>query len=198
MVSKPSAAVAAAIANESSPSADQLDQLREKVKAAKELERVKADLEERLKEANEALSKVYYEILPDLMAQAGVAQITVEAWGNMPRVVAKAKPYYHANIAANWPPEKRQAALGWLEENGHGDLIKTEVAANFPRGEHAKALEFARLAKKAGATPALKETVHFQTLTAWLREQVEDKRVLPPLETLGATIGRVVELKEVK
>lgn len=184
---------------ESAPSIplDRLNQLRDLVAETRDLEQRKAQLEEELKNINKQLTGdggLYFKKLPDLMGEVGITVITLDADGNNPAVEAKAGPFYAANIAAGWPPEKRKAAFDWLDGNGHGDLIKTEVTVLFRREERDDAVAFAELAKQYG-TPEIKEAVAWNTLTSWLKEQVEDHHYIPPLDLIGGTVARSVKLK---
>jgi hypothetical protein len=137
---------------------------------------------------------MYFKRLPDLMGELGINVVSLEADGNVPAVEAKAAPFYAANIAVGWPEEKRRAAFDWLDGNGHGDLIKTEVTVSFRREDRDEAVKFLKVAKDYGR-PEIKEAVHHGTLTAWLREQVEDQHYIPPLDVLGGTVARSVKLK---
>jgi hypothetical protein len=143
----------------------------------------------------------------------------------------KAENYYKANIAAEWEPQRRAEAFGWLDANGHGDLIRTDVTLSFAREDRAfatqlvnwlKAIDLAGLirvlaendelvvdlalpeglrnvaaGKNSPVLPGVtaKENVPWNTLTAWLKEQVE-KGNTPPLDTIGGEVGRIVKLKE--
>jgi hypothetical protein len=184
---------------ESAPSIpqDRLNQLRDLVAETRDLEQRKAQLEEELKDINKQLTGdggLYFKKLPDLMSEVGITVITLDADGNMPAVEARAGPFYAANIAAGWPPEKRRAAFEWLDGNGHGDLIKTEVTVLFRREERDEAVAFLELAKQYG-TPEIKEAVAWNTLTSWLKEQVEEHHYIPPLDIIGGTVARSVKLK---
>jgi len=185
---------------DSAPSipADRLAQLRDLVAEARDLERRKAQLQEELSDVNKQLTGeggMYFKKLPDLMGEVGVSVVTLEADGNNPAVEAKAGPYYACNIAVGWPEEKRKAAFEWLDTNGHGDLIKTEVTVQFRREDRNDAVRFLELARAFG-TPEIKEAVHHGTMTAWLREQVEQHQYIPPLDLIGGAVGRSVKLKE--
>lgn len=179
-------------------SEDKLQKLRKAVAEVRDLEKVKADQEEALKATNVALYEQYFKHLPDLLDGVGVPSIELAPEGNMPGVVAKVEPYYKANISADWEPEKRQDAFTWLDTNGHGDLIKTEVIVSFNRDMRGDALKFAEEQRAAGYSVTTKENVPWATLTSWLKEMVEKHKIMPPLETLGATVGRVVKLKPTK
>lgn len=133
--------------------------------------------------------------------------------------------YYHANIAADWEPERRQAAFDWLEENGDGDLVKTEFTILFPRfmlpaarwlAEHIKTLRpvvticHETIKGKGKAKVVTKKYVDeeveipeaivglgvpWNTLTAWAKRKIEAGEELP-LEVLGVTVGQIVKIKE--
>jgi hypothetical protein len=118
------------------------------------------------------------------------------------------EPFYHANIAVDWEPQRREEAFKWLEENGHGDLVKVNVMFSFRKEQLADArwLQTAvKLIQAAQAEcgietentipdPTMKMEVHYGTLTAFVREQVECGAELP-LEKLGATVGQIVKIK---
>lgn len=176
---------------------DKVDKLRAMVTQARDLELQKADLEERIKDLSAQLEQLYWQDLPELMGEAGVSVMTLEATANHPEIEAKAQPFYAANIAASWPEEKRKAAFSWLDTNDHGDLIKTDVVVAFPRDQRTKALKFFESVSKKFKGAMVKENVHHTTLTAWLREQIENGESVP-LDIIGGTVTRVVKLKEKK
>lgn len=196
-LSEPNAAVLAAAQNTPKVvNEDGLAKLRAGVAKVRELEAVKADLEERLKDVNIELWDQYHKHLPDLMDAAGVPKITIEAEGNMPRVEAEAQFFYKAGILADWPDEQRAAAFSWLDKNGHGDLIKTQAIVEFNREDRPAAVQFIREQRAAGKNVTAKEAVHHGTLTSWLREQVEKHKTTPPLDIIGGQVGRIVKLKQ--
>jgi uncharacterized protein YacL (UPF0231 family) len=41
----------------------------------------------------------------------------------------------------------------------------------------------------------VRNSTNHNTLTAWLKEEIERKRSVLPLETLGATVGKIVSVK---
>jgi hypothetical protein len=181
------------------PSEDQLEAIRKHAILARQFELDVADLEARLATTKANLNRLYHETLPDLMDAAGIDHVGLPAEGNKPAVDLTLEPFYRANIAAAWPEEQRDAAFNALRQLGHDDLIKTEITTRFTREERALALRVLdTLRVQFGLDPALKENVHPQTLTAWLREQFEAHNPLPPLDVIGATIGRIAKFKERK
>lgn len=177
---------------------DRLTKLRTAIAAVRDLEAEKRDLEERLKTVNKTIYSATHGALPELMDEVSVNSLTLAAEGNHPAVLAEAKPYFEANIAAAWEPERRQAAFAYLTNIGHGDLIKTQVTVAFNREDREAAVAFADKAQAAGLFVEIKESVHAQTLTAWLKEQVTRHKAVPALDLIGGVLGRVVKLKPLK
>lgn len=194
-MNKPAPAFLASLTDSSEADNDKLQLLRNKVVEAKNLELEIEDLEHRLSELKHKLHEIHFKSLPDLFDEVGVDRIGVPATGNLPAFEAKCQPYYSANIAANWDPDRRAEAFAYLTDLGAGDLIKTSVALDFARDEREKAVELADKLKEEGLRPNVKESVHSQTLTAWLKEQIEINNTLPNLEKIGGQVGRIVKIK---
>jgi len=154
------------------------------------------NLEEQLAQAKRELRTMQFETLPDILDQAGVDQVGVPADGNQPAFDIKLTPFFQANIASDWPREKRDAAFQKLTDMGYGELIKTEINVTVPRHERQTALRIIAALEHFPVTPEIKESVHHKTLTAWLQEAFENNRELPPLDVIGAVISRIAKLKE--
>lgn len=175
---------------------DRLTKLRHLVAQARDKELEIAALEERLKQLTSELQTLQMETLPDNFDVLGISSITLEAEGNLPAFVASMKPFYRANIAANWPEAKRAEAFEVLTNAGGGDLIKSVVMIAFPKERRDEASALVEELRKRKFAAQCQESVSWQTLTAWLKEIVESGDTIPPLEPLGATVGRKVSLKE--
>jgi hypothetical protein len=179
------------------PSEGQLENIRRLATLARQFEKDITDLEERLSQTKRNLIRLTTETIPQAMDEAGIDRIGLPASGNLPAVDLTITPHYSANIWASWPPEKRKAAFDALTELGHGDLIKTEITTTFRRDQRDEALSLQRhLIDTYNLNPTLQESVHSKTLTAWLREQYERGNPLPPLDVIGAFIGRIAKFKE--
>jgi len=180
---------------------DQLTTLRARVARVRELRLEISDLEQRLKIANTEITQLTRAELPDAFGEAGINHLGLEASGNLPAYEAKLKPFYKAVISAEWEPDRQASAFELLEERGAADLVKTTLTAELGRGERelAKAVRAAMVA--AGVVPQEKLAVSWNTLTAWLKEAIEKRKEefsAGELEKLGAQVGRVVEVREVK
>jgi hypothetical protein len=192
----PSAALAAAITNARlALNPDKLDRLREATKHLRNLTLEAEAREADLKLCKSQIDAMVKSTLPALFEEAGVTSIGIEAEGNMPAYEAKAQPYYHANIKADWEPEKKNEAFTWLTDHGHGDLIKSIITIEFGRGEYGTMKKVEDWLKKSKVLYTNDRAVPWASLTAFVKEQITKHNTIPPLEILGATVGKVVKLK---
>lgn len=174
-------------------SEDKLVKLRSTAQELFNLDSEIAQLEAEVESRKKRLIELSTKTLPDLLDSAGTDKVGLPEVG----VDAVLKPYYRANIAAEWEEERRLKAFDWLAANGHGDMVKVTVTVAFGRQEYDKAQNYAERVRKAGFTPKLDMGVPWTTLTAFVKEQFEANDP-PPLDLLGATVGRVVKLIERK
>ena len=160
-------------------------------------------LVEQIRKRRTELSTV---VLPELMDTIGLDSFGVAEAGC--DVVIETQ--YHAVIRADWPPEARQAAFDHLDALGRGDMIKSTIALELPREEYHRAEELVDAIKlwlrhkRLDATPTLRLDVHHATLTAFVRDYMEQPRdphapvndggVRMNLATLGATVLRVCRI----
>lgn len=86
------------------------------------------------------------------------------------------------------PADGKEQAYGWLESNGFGGLIKTEVSVSFGKGELEDAVSLANRMREEGMAAELSRSVHAQTMAAFLREQMADPEASKsfPLDLFGA------------
>ena len=143
--------------------------------------------EDYLKQLKKDLEQVSTRELPDALMELGLSGLPL-ADGT----VILIKPFVSANISKANQEEAHQ----WLAENGHADLIKSIISVN--TGKDAVASEVAyRALVDAGFSPDTKESVHNQTLKAFVREQVEAGTALP-LELFGVFLGQKATIKKGK
>jgi hypothetical protein len=133
--------------------------------------------EEALKALKENARRVREESLPTAMAEVGLTSIKLS---NGEKVDIKKDVY--ASISNDAKPRAYQ----WLEENGFGALIKTEVSIAFGREEREAAQQLQQELSERGLNANAEASVHPQTLKAFLREQIENARPNLPLELFGA------------
>jgi len=140
-----------------------------------EWEKKIAYLTKELEAAIEALRDVQGFKLPELMKEIGLLSITLKTGE---KVEIK-----HV-IKASIKEENKPKAFAWLRRNGHGSLIKDEVITRFGMGEEKQAKSLLAELIKRGLSTSEKESVHVQTLSAFVHEQMENGRKIP-MDLLG-------------
>lgn len=166
---------------------DKLTQLFHLANLLSEAERATEFADKALKKAKENERRLREESIPLFMLEIEAKELTLQ---NGDKVSVKSDVY------ASVPEANKQAVFSWLEKHEFDGIIKTEVAVQFGKGEidKAKAL-MARIMENEdeGLVPTLSESVHPQTLKAFLREQIA-KGTDIPLDLFGA---RPVEVAKI-
>ena len=99
-------------------------------------------------------------------------------------------------IRASIGGDKKPIAMKWLDDHGHGNLIKRRFIVEFGRDQEEWAKKFeAQLAESDTPLNVKKErNVHWQTLDAFVREQLEEGGELP-LDIFGVYRQRFAKVK---
>ena len=126
--------------------------------------------EENIKNTKKQIDNISGEVIPTMMSEMGLSHLKL-----MDGSSVDVKPNYSASISI----ANREAAFGWLRNNGLGDIIKNEISVSFGRNEDNKAADYANLAESQGYQPQQKLKVEPMTLKALYRERVEKKLDLP-------------------
>jgi len=180
-----------------SPPEDKLERLRSLGATAMQI-KIEVDQLEKQRKAQQAkLNQLLNKDLPALFEEAQVDNIGLSDY-NVDMILTN---YYHANIAADWPEEQREAAFSLIEKEGAGDLIRYVVSVSFNKDEYQAAKKLQEDLTRMGVVPTVQKTIPWKTLTAWLKEQWEKRPhffTLEILELLGASVGKVVKPKERK
>lgn len=169
---------------------DALVEVRNMARAMRDLALEIKSLEELMASKQKLLTQLSTKDLPDLFDQHHIRSIGLDAEGNEPAYDVVAQPYYKAVL-----PKEEDAGLRWLEEEGHGDMIRRSYTVNLNKDSQKEAAALRKFLEKHDMAFDEKETVPWTTLTAFVKEQIEKRHKTPPLEILGATVGRVVKLK---
>ena len=144
------------------------------------LEQKAADSEALFKQYKEELRKLTDDELPTALAEMRLSSLKLEDGAKV-----DVKKTYGGSIRK----DDEEEAFSWLRQNGYGDIVKNIVSIDFAMGEDLKAKEFKSLALSNGLNPNQKETVHPQTLKAFIKERVEAGDEFP-MKLFGAFIGQ--------
>lgn len=200
MATKKISAAVASVASikKPQPSEGDLAHLRSKLAYGRDVEMTIESLTQRLADQNAILSELRTRELPDLFEKLGIDSLGLDASGNLPGYDTKLKPYYSANLPKEG--EGREEALALLKTYKAEDLSKTKVEVQFGRGDQKLTKKLTAFLRKSKIPFDSKTGVHASTLTAWVREKFTNKEPLSQsdLKTLGATVGKVVEMKRRK
>lgn len=148
-------------------------------------------LEQQLQDTKAQHQDIEQVALPELMRELG---FTSFALADGSRVALT------EDLSCSITEANRDAALAWLDQNGFGGLIKTQVQVNFGREQRALAVAVAReLEQRAGdaCTSTVKESVHPGTLKAFLKDELAKGTAVPfelfnvyPFSKVKVALGR--------
>lgn len=129
-----------------------------------------------LKDAKERARVLREETIPAAMQEMGLEEVKLETGQ---------KISIKQDVYASIPAASKGAAYDWLNEHGFGGLIKVEVSTTFAKGEQEQAIKLHKQLAAQGLQPDLDQSVHAQTLKAFLREQIAAGNNIP-LDLFGA------------
>src|SRR5215469_17706423 len=167
-----------------------LTDIRKKASELWDRYREKTELEERIKNLSSRIKAIEQNELPEMFTQVGMSSITVEAMGNRPAFIAERGTVYTAKI----PDDKRMEAFQWFESQGHGDLVKSVINIFFGMQEHERRLEVMALLDAHGIQYYPNESIHHQTLRAFVKREIKKNHILPR-ELLGVYVFDEVKIK---
>ena len=157
-----------------------LKTLTDKANKMVELEQLVEEKQASLKSTQKELKTLSEEDIPALLSEVGLSEITLT---NGKKISTSA--YYYGRITEH----NQQEAFEWLQNNGHGDIIKNVVSVSFGRDEDVNAEKLLSNLQDNGYTTNGKKWVEPMTLKAFIREQVEGGNDLP-LETFNVYVGQ--------
>lgn len=172
------------------PTDDLLNNVAALARRQLEVEGEIAELTARLAQKNLDLKAIREGSLPLAMTEVGMTKFTMT--GGYEVVVKD-------GVFGSITKENTEAAHKWLEDHGHGDLIKRTITITFGKGEEVWAAKFQRdmAQRKKPLQHAIKRAVNPQTLGAFVREQARlaKEENLPIESKLDRNLLSVFELR---
>lgn len=138
-----------------------------------------------LKRLNEERRKLLEEDIPSAMDAANVSEFTTTDGHKL-----SIKDFVNTSLTK----ANEAAGFKWLDENGHGSLIKADVTAKFGRNDIEQAKQAVSLLEANGVAATLKQSVHASTLKAFGKEQFEAGKKLPE-DIFSVHHGRAAVIK---
>lgn len=152
-----------------------------------EVRRIEAEMEQleaaqkRLLQRKRLLEEVD---IPNALTEAGVSEFTTL---DGLKVGTKF-------IVGTIPADSKDEAFRWLDEHGHGGIIKRGVQVNFDKGSEEAAEKAAESLRELGLDPKVTLNVHAQTFMSFAREQIQKGNMLP-LDRWGVFYGTKAVIK---
>ncbi len=152
------------------PTDEELNRLAAASYMLQSLEQEVAALEKNLADTKERLRVQSEEVIPSIMQELFMSELKM---ANGTKIVIKRS--YFGSISK----ERAHDACQWMREAGYGALVKNEVSLSFGKGEDDQVDGAVKVLIEAGYVPAHRETIHPQTLKAWVREMFEAGKAFP-------------------
>jgi len=168
-----------------------------------EQDSIVADLSEQLKRAEDTRKEIARDILPTLMDEAMMTSFTLESGAHLD-VVTK--------VSAKIKEDQRDGAMQWLDDNGHGGIIKGEVKVTVPRDQKDVMTAIEQLLAGGldqgdveecinkintfSGKVSVKEDVHPSTLKSFVKEVLEADDGTFPRDMFGVFEFREIKIKD--
>ena len=176
-----------AFASESSQRQDRTEVLNAALESAKAMAEEIEQMEEDLKALKASYRALTEGVVVDLLDELGMSKLTFKGWD------VSVSDFCRGSLPKD--PQKRAEAIKWLDLQGAGGLVRTQVSVKFGKDEREEATLIVSRLKAAGLEPAVEEGVHSSTLAAFGRERMRNGEPLDP-ELLGLAVGRVAKFKK--
>ena len=153
-----------------------LDEMTALARALVDADSAVEEAETALKRTKEVARILREETIPSAMQELGIEKLALSTGQ---------KITISQEVYASIPAASKDEAHRWLEANGFGGLIKVGVTTQYGKGERDEALQLFSELQGRGLSAKFDESVHAQTLKAFLREQISSGNNVP-LELFGA------------
>jgi len=151
---------------------DQLGQLKELLEQHKSHTNVVNAMSEELSLQKLKLKELSEVSIPEKMKELGLKEFVTHD-GDKVSINGFYTAYIPTLKACAKDPElatRRENAMRWLEENGHGTLIKNEVSVKFDKSDHAKSKELYDELLKKGLVVSMNESVNPRSLQSTIND----------------------------
>jgi len=149
---------------------DQLGALSTMVDRMLDLQAWVDETERSLKTLKESYRKINEDTIPELMNAMNLKDLTTESGKKL-----SVKKTYQARIAA----KDAEAAFAWLEEHGHGSVVRDEIGVSLGAGEGEMAIAAVEALQGLNLDVSRKQSVHSSTLKALVKSELEQGTDMP-------------------
>lgn len=142
----------------------------EQAEAEREVKKLTADLAR----ANERLKDIRERRLPAYMLELGLPEFKHTSGLHI-----MLKREVHASLPKD--PERKAVGIKWLDDNGHGSIVKRQIVVDFDREHEKWALKVERNLRryKEPLEIAVERNVHGGTLKSFIKNMIKEGRAVP-------------------
>lgn len=169
---------------ENIPSDEKLEKLKQLIKKMVGLQQQVDQFDALMKQSKEILHQISDFDIPNAMDEAGVSSFTTDNG-----IAVLVKSIYTGKIT----DENKSECFRWLEHSGNSGIIKHQVEVKLGREEHELATKIKAYFDGIGVDYTDKESVHWATLNAFIKEQITSGKDFP-METFNVYVGRTTKL----
>lgn len=166
---------------------DVLQQLADKVEELDKANAVLLEAQLALANAEKAVEELAQKEIPNLLESVGLNTITTRDG-----LKVTIKETVHARLSG----ETKDAALKWLEENGHSGLIRREVKIPFTREEEEACRELAEQLQGEYPDLTMDRNVHHSTLRSFVRGELEEDTGEFPRDLFNVYIKKTAQIEK--
>ena len=162
---------------EALPSEEKLSRLANLAIEMRKLENEIEEQEVRLVELKANLRKVSEDQIPSLMDEIGISKITLSNGLKL-----STKFFASGKVLS-------EDVYDWFEKEGFADIVKSVLTVNTRRIEKQDLAPIKEAIREAGLEFGEKDSIHYQTMSSWLRERIDAGMSLPPADQLEVFRG---------
>lgn len=138
-----------------------------------------------LEEKNSALMRLLRVRIPEIMQTLGMETF---------KLTDGSEVSVKADIKTGITEANKPAAFSWLEEHQFDGIIKTNVAAQFGKGEIENAKKALEALEAAGFHGSMDRSIHPATLKSFVKERLENGDAIP-IDTFGIFEFKMAKIK---
>lgn len=162
---------------EALPSEEKLSRLANLAIEMRKIENEIEATEAKLVELKSNLRKVSEDHIPSLMDEIGISKITLS---NGLKLSTK---FFASGKVLD------DQVYDWFEKEGFADIVKCVLTVNTRRIEKQDLAPVKAVLREMGLEFGEKDSIHYQTMSSWLRERIEAGMSLPPADQLEVFRG---------
>jgi CRISPR/Cas system CMR-associated protein Cmr1 (group 7 of RAMP superfamily) len=159
------------------PREEQLSRLADLAYRQRAFENEISLLKEKLTAIQAELEEVSQKHIPEMMQSIGISEFKLS---NGLKVTVR--PFFSGKILD-------ERVYDWMEAHGFADIVKTELTIKSRRTDADILQPVRELLEQIGIEFSDKNSVHYQTLAAWVKEQKTEHGEMPPEEMLAVFTG---------